>query len=434
MWKKLEGSQQVDEQSIHSPGPHSKTENSQTATRQRFKDATAARRAKPHDSWRQNCDKKNEVRYLNKLIINGSLKCFYSTASSLFHKLDELKLRAQKYDVIAITETWAKDDMTDAELSIDGFVIFTSDRKGRLGGGVLLYVRSSIPVQYFCEASNIGFEKSVWCIAELGMSSLIIGVCYRSPSSEELNNDRLLQVLDTASKHCHKGASSPHLLLVGDFIYPEISYNHFTVDASTDSSAYKFFSKTQDLSLSQCVHQHTRIRAGNAPSTLDYIFTDEAGLVDEIEYQAPIGKSNHVCLSWTTTVFDSDAKKPKLSTKRNFWKGNYSATNRELSEVNWDEVVGNGSMNDRWKRFSDLLNGLIEGQVPMCEENKKRKAKVITRQTIEQIKARNASWKEYRQCPSVDKFNTYKQIRNRVTRWFELIKTNMSTKRFNPSR
>jgi hypothetical protein len=94
------------------------------------------RRVKPHDTRRQNCDKENEVSYRNKLINKGSLKCFYTNASSLFHKLDELKLRAQQYDVIAITETWAKDDMTDAELSIDGFVMFRSDRKGRLGGGV----------------------------------------------------------------------------------------------------------------------------------------------------------------------------------------------------------------------------------------------------------------------------------------------------------
>jgi Endonuclease-reverse transcriptase len=207
-----------------------------------------------------------------------------------------------------------------------------------------LYVRSFIPVQSFFEASTIGFEESAWCIAELCMSSLIIGVCYSSPSSEELNNDRLLLMLDRASKYCNKGSSSEHLLLVGDFNYPEISYNNFTVDANTDSSAYKFFSKTQDLFLTQSVVQHTRIRADNVPSTLDYILTDEAGLVDDIEYQAPLGKSDHVCLSWKTTVFDSDAKKPVPSAKRNFWKGNYSVINSELSEVNWDKVVGIGSV------------------------------------------------------------------------------------------
>ena len=39
-------------------------------------------------------------------------------------------------------------------------------------------------VETLCEAMN-DFEESAWCIAELGISSLIINVvCYRSPSSE----------------------------------------------------------------------------------------------------------------------------------------------------------------------------------------------------------------------------------------------------------
>ena len=123
--------------------------------------------------------------------------------------------------IIVISETWATDDLTDGELSIDGFSIIRSDRKGRVGGGILLYVKSSISVQSFCD--DIGFEESAWCVADLGRSTLIIGVCCRSPSREELNNDRMLHVLEIASKHCNKISLGLHLLLVGDFNYPEIN-------------------------------------------------------------------------------------------------------------------------------------------------------------------------------------------------------------------
>jgi hypothetical protein len=68
------------------------------------------------------------------------MKCVYTNASSLFHKSNEVKLRAQQYDVIVHCHygNMGEEDMTDAELSIYGFVMFRSDREGRLGGGVLL--------------------------------------------------------------------------------------------------------------------------------------------------------------------------------------------------------------------------------------------------------------------------------------------------------
>ena len=40
--------------------------------------------------------------------------------------------------LIGITESWVNNDITDAELGLAGYVMFTKDRMGRRGGGVLL--------------------------------------------------------------------------------------------------------------------------------------------------------------------------------------------------------------------------------------------------------------------------------------------------------
>ena len=47
-------------------------------------------------------------------------------------------------DIIGITESWANKDIT--ELGLEGYVMFRKDRTGRRGGGVLLYVKDTIPV------------------------------------------------------------------------------------------------------------------------------------------------------------------------------------------------------------------------------------------------------------------------------------------------
>ena len=44
-----------------------------------------------------------------------------------------------KPHIIGITESWANNDITDAELGLEGYVMFRKDTMGRRGGGVLLY-------------------------------------------------------------------------------------------------------------------------------------------------------------------------------------------------------------------------------------------------------------------------------------------------------
>ena len=66
------------------------------------------------------------------------VNCFYTNARSLFNKLTEVKhLVSQKnLKIIGITETWASEDMTDAEFHLEHFEMYRKDRKGRKGGGV----------------------------------------------------------------------------------------------------------------------------------------------------------------------------------------------------------------------------------------------------------------------------------------------------------
>jgi len=35
-----------------------------------------------------------------------------------------------------------------------------------------------------------------------------------------------------------------------------------------------------------------------APSKLDYVFTNEDNLIDQVDYEEPLGKSDHVVLTW----------------------------------------------------------------------------------------------------------------------------------------
>ena len=55
-----------------------------------------------------------------------------------------------KPHITGITESWANNDITDAELGLEGYVMFRKDRMGRRRGGVLLYIKETIPAYVSC--------------------------------------------------------------------------------------------------------------------------------------------------------------------------------------------------------------------------------------------------------------------------------------------
>ena len=68
-------------------------------------------------------------------------------ARSIINKKNELDIMVDeiKPHIIGITESWANNDITDAELGLEGYVMFRKDRMGKRGGGVLLYIKETIP-------------------------------------------------------------------------------------------------------------------------------------------------------------------------------------------------------------------------------------------------------------------------------------------------
>ena len=61
-------------------------------------------------------------------------------ARIIINKETELNIMVEQHikpHIIFITESWANNDVTDAELGLAGYVMFRKDRMGRRGGEVL---------------------------------------------------------------------------------------------------------------------------------------------------------------------------------------------------------------------------------------------------------------------------------------------------------
>ena len=163
---------------------------------------------------------------------------------------------ANKFHIIGITETWAGPHILDAELMIEGFTAIRSDRLDRKGGGTMLYVKDFLMPEEQTKLTNTGFQESAWCTVRINNLQLLVGVCYRSPTSDDANNNQLLGSLETASSIVNS-SNNMRLMIMGDFNYPDIDYCNYAVSSHVSSAASNFFQKTRSISSSACSGTYT---------------------------------------------------------------------------------------------------------------------------------------------------------------------------------
>ena len=82
-----------------------------------------------------------------------------------------------KPHIIGITESWANNDMADAELGLEGYAMFRKDRMGRRGGVVLLlYIKDTIPAYEVQLQEEADGNEAIWCKLVTGHTTVTIGV------------------------------------------------------------------------------------------------------------------------------------------------------------------------------------------------------------------------------------------------------------------
>lgn len=260
--------------------------------------------------------------------------------------------------IIALTETWLPAHVLDSEIFHDAhqFTIYRCDRTERRGGGVLLAVSKDIP------SSPIEINSALeitWVILTLGNSKLILGTCYRPPSSPPTFINELHDTINIVSS---RFPSQP-LFLLGDFNYPNIMWNTLPLRLSPFSQqADDFLNLCSVFSLAQLVTQATRV-SNNVANTLDLVLTTHADLASHITYLP--GISDHLSLNFIINAPIPNKSKHR-KTIRDYRKANFVAINNELSHF-YDYFVkhlDDRSVQSNWDLFASTVHRLTEKYIP----------------------------------------------------------------------
>ncbi|CAG2214545.1 unnamed protein product [Mytilus edulis] len=290
-----------------------------------------------------------------------------------------------KPNIIGITEVKPKANRykpSTAEYSIPevgNYKVFEKNIKSDEGRDLLMYVDSNLEATEITMKTE--FQENIFIKVKLNQNDkLLVGLIYRTPSnSSKEHNDKLVNLMSEATDMGYS-----HILIMGDFDYPEINWETWNTKGDRPNSIEnKFLEALQDNFLYQHTTKLTRWRGADTPHTLDLLITNEEEMISNLEYMSPLGKSDHCVLSFDFNCYVNIKRAPRIANLYNH--GNYKDFIQELNKIDWhNKFNAENSIDKNWNYFLTILKELEGRFVPtktMTQIGKKRNVFPIDKKT-----------------------------------------------------
>ena len=231
---------------------------------------------------------------------------------------------------------------------------------------------------------------------------------YRSPNSGDVNNsniNRMIQNLNPTKK----------ILMMGDFNYPDISWDDSDNIHATEVKAETFLESTRDAFLCQHVLEPTRHRGNQNRNLIDLVFTNDDS-VDNIQLEAPLGKSDHCSIVYEIEMdCNQENENPRLYP--NYDKADYSAMKVDISSIDWKTELIDKNVEDAWNLLKDKVEESCKSHIPKSVKKDGKKRNLwMNKSALSKVKRKHHAWKRYLETKSGEAYLQYTRARNQA-RW-----------------
>lgn len=340
------------------------------------------------------------VRSLKSTYLDNSNNC-KENKLSCFHDI----VMTNHFDVIALTETWLDNSISNHEILQNGYKITRRDRQnGKRGGGVLLAVKDSITIEPFNFTSKTLELASV--VINSFSKKVLVSVCYRPPNA----GIEFLHDLNSFLKFAFD-SKFKDIILLGDFNYPSIQWLNGSgfSDLSTENG---FIDVLQEAGLFQLVNSQTR-----GQNTIDLLLTTNEYLIDNINVTDDDSvslKSDHKAITLDVNL----NRKPKLLTKRlvyNYKKGDFDSLRAILRSLPLTDIVL--SENDiaiAWAKWKDVFLAAVDTYIPKSTIKRSYKPPYITSDIIHAIHKKETLRKRAKSSNSPQLWEKFRELRRNI--------------------
>lgn len=282
------------------------------------------------------------------------LKIAHLNICSLRNKVQEIEniLTADCIHILAISETHLDQTFNDATVDIPGYRIHRKDRDMH-GGGVAIYIQSHIPVKLRLDLMSCDVEM-LWLQVHLPhLKPVLVGCCYRPPSSSSQYLDKLCDMVERA---CDENRE---IYILGD-----LNINFMVPSCPLKK---KIDNTISVCNLVQVVKQPTRVfinKTGCTSATcIDHIYTNCIELCSKA-ISVPVGFSDHnlVAISRKAKVPKAG---PKIVYKRSYRGFSCDSYVNEVNNICWSSVSKQCDPDTALDAFTELLVPVMNKHAPI---------------------------------------------------------------------
>lgn len=280
-------------------------------------------------------------------------------------------LQLENYDIIALTETWLNDNITDSELFDERYSVWQRIRRYGVtgqskGGGILLATRRELHalVRYdWCSSA-----EDLWLTIDVGKSKLHVCVIYLCSENNGPNFSQQLTNFLTKLQDIVATNPTDTFLLCGDFnmssiLWSPSDYYEYLVPSNSTMLGTIETEFLDELNLFD-LHQYNHV-TNQYGRILDLVLcnVDIISISNISNPLVPLDP-HHNALGIIISLSSADALKPAPRTKYIFQRTNFDAFNLDLSEINWHSDLHNLSLEESVNYFYNILNVLRDKYVP----------------------------------------------------------------------
>ncbi len=307
--------------------------------------------------------------------------------------------------ILAVSETWLSDVVSDTQVSIGGYSLFRKDRN-RNGGGIALYVSEKLFSTNMVQLNTSCEILCVDCYLKHTIRAkphCVRCVVYYRPTNydagEMINFCEVLKSLVCKDKH---------MLIMGDFNLPNIDWKCYRLKRS-DVIQNLLLNTVLELDLYQFVSNPTRLQ-----SVLDLILSNRNKTVTNVCVSELISDHNIIMGDLIVPVKIAENKSKIV---KQFGKGDYVAFNGYLCNINWCTVFDRcHDVQSRWDRFANIMNTGIELFVPSVNVSSSERQNHYPAYIRRLVLKKRKKWKSYNDNRNLNVLNEYKFLRKRFKR------------------
>ena len=329
---------------------------------------------------------------LNSLIDSTFCTIVHLNVRSLLSSIDQISVELNEFDIIALSETFLNDTIDNSDIDIAGYCEpFRMDRN-RHGGGVCIYVKSTLHAERCYEYEDNRME-CIWLKITSTNKTFYFACAYRPPNSNEF-----WQALSQSIEKV-KDNDNPNIFIFGDL----------NSDISNSRSKIHEFIETNNLS--QVITEPTRIPSN---SIIDVILTNAPLMI------ISNGVLDPLCSDHKPIYARLNYNRHRLPVyKRLIWDFNntdFDTFRMKLEETNWENLLTNIVSLDECvhlftKTFIDIAKTYINNKTVTIRNRDKP---WLHNEIRKQIRIRKRMHKSAKRFNTPDHWNLFKHQRNKV--------------------